>query len=510
MTTFTSRYGFPQITLGSDVVNVATDFNAPWATLDGILNSQLCTISTLPSAPAQGQIVLLTDKKISAINVGTSGSPVWLVLSTPNWKNVLWYGADPTGASSSSTAVASAITAAGSGGVVYFPAGTYLLTSAIVPASGIRFTGDGAFCTTIQSTTSNIFNMGPATHYDRIEIDHLAIASTGFDMFTGANIARCTIHDCILTQNSAGNYIWNGVGAALMEECVFERNIHYVYGATRTVPAWGLSGGAINQNIWQNEVCWNEGADNTQYFFDVYAATSGTQNEGNIWDNIVFENPLGGMIRLRSCTRGHIRQCLAWDISANINQSLIYLGDYSGNTSQPCRTNTVTHSGRVSTSYAFNSGASDIQLDSTTVQTTIIQPVPSATINTGGSIAVDIMGSSVGMSVTGYTPGGTAGAGAGTSPPAPIVTAGSDNRSGTVTWGTGTSPTTGNQVTVTFGQTFAVVPVVMFSNGNGPTSGLNVNIQSVTTTGFVISTGNAPAASQANTTYKIAWAVCSG
>ncbi len=470
---------------------------------------------------------IATRKFLRQLGTGSvSAAPVWdtlleadvpsAIVGRTDWINVKspTYGATGNGSTDDTTAIAAAITAAAGGGVVYFPAGTYKISTPLAPTNGVRLTGSGAYSSTIVSTASSLLTLGPSIHLDRIEIDHLALTVTGFDLITGAvtgaNIARSTIHDCILTQNSSGNYIWNAVSAALMEECVFERNAENVYGATRTVPAWGLSGGAINQNIWQNLVCWNQGADATQYYFDIYAVTSGTQNIGNTWRNIVFENPLGGMIRVRSTTRNLIENCLGWDFSTSIAQSLVSLGSYAGNTVQPARDNTIINCGRTSTGSTFGAGAYDIQMDSTCIQTTIINPPPSAQINMGGSIGCEILGSAVSMSVSGYTPTAVAAAGAGTSPPAPVITAGSDNRSGTVTWGTGTSPTTGNQVTITFGQTFATTPVVMFSNGNGPTSGLNVNIQSVSTTGFVISTGNAPAASQSNTTYKIAFAVLSG
>jgi hypothetical protein len=417
------------------------------------------------------------------------------------------FGADPTGTNDSTLAIENAISALPNGGTIYFPPGTYKISSALPPTNGIRFTGTSAFSTSIVSTASSIFTLQPATHLDRIEIDHLSLTCTGYDIFSGANIARCTVHDCILTQNSAGNSIWNAAGALLMEECVFERNIEYVYGNPRTVPAWPLAGGAINQCVWRDLVCWNEGGDNTQYFFDVYAATSGTQNESNWWRNIVFENPLGGMIRLRSTTRGGIDQCLAWDVAGTIQNSLIYLGDYSGNTSQPCHTNTIIHSGKMSTGYAFAAGAYDIQLDSTTIQTAIITPVPSATINIAGATGVSIVNPSTGMTVTGNATTVTTGAGAGTGATA-TAAAGSDNRSGSITWNTGTSPSTGDQVNVTFGNPFAVTPTIMLTPLNGATAGLDIAVESVTATGFSIYAGASPGAS--HTGYSVAWAAVSG
>jgi len=59
----TARYGFPQIQLSPspDNVDVVADFNTPWAKVDTLLGSQVCTSSTRPSSPVQGQLIFETD-----------------------------------------------------------------------------------------------------------------------------------------------------------------------------------------------------------------------------------------------------------------------------------------------------------------------------------------------------------------------------------------------------------------------------------------------------------------
>jgi hypothetical protein len=104
-------------------------------------------------------------------------------------------------------------------------------------------------------------------------------------------------------------------------------------------------------------------------------------------------------------------------------------------------------------------------------------------------------------------PGAAAGAGAGTSPPAPVVAATANDTRGSLTWGTGTTPAAGNQVAVTFATAYAAAPVVMLTETNAVTSALAPYVTSVGTTGFTIATQGAPAASQGNTTYGIAWMV---
>ena len=341
-----------------------------------------------------------------------------------DWLNVMDYGATGNGTTDDTGAISSALTAASkAGGVVYFPAGTYLISSALVGATGVRLTGDHRSVSQIVSTSSSVLTLD-GSFISGMEIDHLTLQATGADLITGADLKALHLYDCQLIQNSADYAIWNAPAAALMIECVFERNLESVAGSARTVAAWLLKGGGINANIWRDNVCSNLGGDDTQYWYQVIASASGGTNEVNTWDNIVFENPLGGMINLQSATRSRIQMCTAWDTTGTIANTLIAIGTYPG---------------------------------------------------------------------------------AGTSARAPTVIAGPDNRSGQVTFGSGSSPSTGTQVEVTFGTPFAVTPTVMLTPANGPTAGLLCAVESVSETGFNLVTGNAPAAGTANTKYGFYW-----
>lgn len=74
-------------------------------------------------------------------------------MATPDWQNVVSYGADPTGANDSTNAIQTAVAtaAAGPGGVAYFPAGTYIVTATVVldGKNGLVVVGDGSFNTVI-------------------------------------------------------------------------------------------------------------------------------------------------------------------------------------------------------------------------------------------------------------------------------------------------------------------------------------------------------------------------
>ena len=69
-----------------------------------------------------------------------------------DWFNVVGYGADSTGTSDSATAIQTALTDAGAvNGVVYFPAGTYLVgTTLQIPNNDVTLIGDGIYETTVK------------------------------------------------------------------------------------------------------------------------------------------------------------------------------------------------------------------------------------------------------------------------------------------------------------------------------------------------------------------------
>jgi len=412
------------------------------------------------------------------------------------------YGATGSGTTDDTAAINEALSAANTakGGVVYFPAGTYLISSALVGATGVRLTGDHRSVSTIVSTSSSVLAMG-GSFIVGMEIDHLTLEVAGADLITGCDLKALHLHDCQLIQNSAAYAIWNGTSGSLMIECVFQRNLESVAGATRSIAAWYFSGGGgINANVWRDNVCTNTGADATQYWFEVIASANGATNEGNTWDNITFENPLGGMINLQSATRCRIQMCLAWDASATIAKTLIAIQGNAGG--GVCTDTLIIGSPRASSGFVMGTGVYDISVDAATTHTTIIHPTKNALINLGGSTAATILGAPAFMAVSGATPTAVYGAGADNGASTPTVTAGPDNHSGQVTFTTGSAPTTGSQVKLTFGTPFAVTPTVMITPGSGQTAGLLCAVESVSATGFSLYAGGTPAP---DTSYNFYW-----
>jgi hypothetical protein len=70
-------------------------------------------------------------------------SSVGAVNGTTDWYNVRQYGATGSGSTDDTAAIQNAINAAGAGGTVYFPAGTYLVSATLTGYSGATYIGDG-------------------------------------------------------------------------------------------------------------------------------------------------------------------------------------------------------------------------------------------------------------------------------------------------------------------------------------------------------------------------------
>jgi hypothetical protein len=106
-------------------------------------------------------------------------------------------------------------------------------------------------------------------------------------------------------------------------------------------------------------------------------------------------------------------------------------------------------------------------------------------------------------------PTAVAGGSNGTGPPAPVIAGDSSDLRGSLTFGSGTTPAAGSQVVVSFTTPRDAnrLPVIQMTETTTALAALNPAVTSVTAAGFTVSTGSAPAASQGNTVYGLAWAL---
>jgi polygalacturonase len=183
------------------------------------------TSSTTASGDVSGTYSNLSVTKIHGISVsGTPSAGQALVASnttsaawatvpgTTDWVNVKAYGATGGGVTSDSAAIQSAITAAGSG-VVYFPAGTYLLNTPLSITTACTFQGAGREATILQlgagvndyaikfTQTSGEIN---AAHFLDFQIDgNAANQSTGGGGISAAGAVQCSFERLITDSSTA-------------------------------------------------------------------------------------------------------------------------------------------------------------------------------------------------------------------------------------------------------------------------------------------------------------------
>jgi len=105
------------------------------------------------------------------------------------------------------------------------------------------------------------------------------------------------------------------------------------------------------------------------------------------------------------------------------------------------------------------------------------------------------------------SPTAAAQAAAGTSAPSPTIGSNTWDNAGLINTGTGSGPTTGTQVTVTFSGAWRRTPFVTITPENAATAALQPYVTSTSTTAFSVGFGVAPAASQAVGTYAFNFSV---
>jgi hypothetical protein len=144
----------------------------------------------------------------------TKGSPpIWntitggTVIDGRGIINIMAFGADPTGASASDTALANTLTSIGTdGGIVYIPKGTYKLTTTWnVTNSNITVLGDGPNSIIQQSTLSvdAIANSGSNNRFTNFQIKYPSLASAGYGLNnSGAGTLFSNVYDNLHVVNA--------------------------------------------------------------------------------------------------------------------------------------------------------------------------------------------------------------------------------------------------------------------------------------------------------------------
>lgn len=188
----TSKWMNATLTEG-DILNLTSDL-ASKVQIGGDLSG---SASSPTVARVNGVTVSGTAASGKALVASGSTSASWgVVPGTTSWYNIVtMYGADPTGTADSTTAIQSAINAANTagGGVVYVPAGTYKISSALTISDHVCIKGDSRNNSLIRqsSTTADAFSW-TGSNLEYVTFEDLQINGPGSGSGTGISLMAST------------------------------------------------------------------------------------------------------------------------------------------------------------------------------------------------------------------------------------------------------------------------------------------------------------------------------
>jgi hypothetical protein len=167
-------------------------------------------ISRRSIVTSAGSSLAATGVALAASSAIPTASAQAAATATPDWVNVVTVGADNTGAHDSTSFIATAITQAGNG-IVYFPAGTYLVSGLISTGANCSFVGDGSSSTTITTNnpSSGILSLtGFGNRVQDLNFQASVVQSGGYFITmggTGQVVERVTMNNFSSGINFTGN-----------------------------------------------------------------------------------------------------------------------------------------------------------------------------------------------------------------------------------------------------------------------------------------------------------------
>ena len=220
------------------------------------------------------------------------------------------------------TAVQAAITAAQAvGGTVYSPAGLSFHGTEYSITGPMRWTGSGSGsiimsvnCAGINFQNTYISNgSGENTENNGLELDHLIFDVTGGHILYNTNFNGFHWHDLYLVQHSAGYAVWFSNNAAANQlSGLVENVVSFVYGGTRSYPAWyvlSFIGGGMALCEFRRCSFQNQNHDTTQYL--VAFKCTGTHNYLNqlSFTDCTFAQANGGCVDIEAGQDIHFQGC---------------------------------------------------------------------------------------------------------------------------------------------------------------------------------------------------------
>lgn len=181
------------------------------------------------SAPLTGGGALSADLTlaISAATTSAAGSmsaadKSWVQNTRSGMVNILDYGADNTGTTDIVTPLTNAVAALPNGGIVFFPSGTYKLSTFTCSTAGITFLGASRNGTSISgnSTTNDLFVVNQWFNtFQNLTLTTSVTKSAGYVINSATGQSYTRVFNCEIVGGSSSLTLFNGIqmGAGLME-----------------------------------------------------------------------------------------------------------------------------------------------------------------------------------------------------------------------------------------------------------------------------------------------------
>ena len=239
------------------------------------------------------------------------------------------FGADPTGASSSSTAISNAQTYLASigGGTLYFPPGEYKVTTPIVMQPGITYQGPmkaglAAYNpnrSRIFSSTGNIFVNSASTITEVCFRDLFIESEAGgghvFDWSSAGIVAKIEMSGVCLAQRNAAKCVIYGVAAGGVFS-IWLHDFEYVYVPECAYPPIWIASTTVNSIVidrFWSTANGQSAAGNPSIWVE-------STNPGGTAFNVeirqgVFEFSGSGSVIFKSVTNSVIEDCTTYDLS---------------------------------------------------------------------------------------------------------------------------------------------------------------------------------------------------